>query len=238
MTFDRSQRRPVDVDEWLARLRQSPEYIAREQERERTQQEAIREYYQAAAPLLAELAESGFAVESVGVLYHRGINYKDAIPILLKWLPRIEYRYLKEDIVVALTVKWARPIAAPILIEEFRRASYPTPGYKWTVGNALSVVADDSVYDEIVELARDKQHGKAREMVVASLANMKNPQAVDVLIGLLDDEEVPGYALLALRKLGKKAEKARPHIERFLAHPDTWVRNQAKGALAKMDKAK
>jgi HEAT repeat protein len=122
-------------------------------------------------------------------------------------------------------------------IAEFRNAPFDQPlGIKWAAGNALAEVADDRVFDDLVELATDKHHGRAREMVAVALGNMRNPRAVDVLVDLLADEEVAGHAIMALGKL--KAVTARPHIERFLQHPKAWVRREATRALAKIDKRK
>lgn len=213
----------------------------------------------AEAPILAELVQLGFQlervsdlysklrsdvfdtdekvlqVERVSDLYRKPIDYRAAIPVLLKWLPQASNLDVKETLVRALTVKWAKPVAARPLIEEFRKApETEESGLKWAIGNALSVVADASVLDDIVELVRDKRHGRAREMLAVALSNMKDPQAVDVLIGLLDDEEVAGHALVALRKLAPP--EARSAIERFVDHPKTWVRNEARRALAKVDK--
>jgi HEAT repeat protein len=53
---------------------------------------------------------------------------------------------------------------------------------------------------------------------------------------LLKDEEVAGHALIAIGKL--KADKAKSYIKPFLEHPKSWVRKEAKRALAKIDKAK
>jgi len=188
-------------------------------------------------PILRELCAQGFRVEWISDLYNKRLDYRTAIPILLSWLGRTQNLDLKDGIVRALSVKWARPSAIGPLIEEYRRAPpYQQTNYKWVVGNALSVVADDSVFDEVVELVRDPGHGRAREMLAVALGNMKNPRAVDVLVELLGDEEVAGHALMALGKL--KAKQARPRVERFLTHPKTWVRTEAKRALAKIDKAK
>jgi HEAT repeat protein len=110
------------------------------------------------------------------------------------------------------------------------------PGMKQAIGNALSIVADDSVFQDIVALVGDKRHGQARVMVVEGLANMRDPQAVDVLCELLEDEEVAAHAVVALGKL--KAGRARPQIEPFLSHSEGWVRKEAKRALAKIDRAK
>jgi len=189
----------------------------------------------ASAPILAELAQLGFQLEWVSDLYNKRLDYRAAIPILLKWLPLVDYEAVKLELVDALSIKWAKPVAARPLIEEFRKGPDPEESpLKWAIGNALSEVADDSVFDDIVELVRDRRHGRAREMLAVALANVKDPRAGGVLIELLDDEEVAGHAVLALRKLAPL--EARSAIERFVDHPKTWVRNEARRALAKIDK--
>jgi hypothetical protein len=204
------------------------------------QQEARRNYWHAATPVLQDLDAEGvdsrpLLESSIGIrqLIRSKADHIRAIPVLLKWLPKVEYIALKESIVRTLSVPWAREVA-PNLVSEFLSTPGALSGYKWAIGNALPIVADDSVFDDIVALARDKTHGKAREMVVLALANMKNPSAVDVLIELLGDDVVAGHALSALRKLAPV--RARPFIEPFVTHPRTWWRNEAKRALAKIDK--
>jgi HEAT repeat protein len=142
---------------------------------------------------------------------------------------------VKESIVRHLSTKYARPVAARPLIDEFENVTGDqSDDVKWVIGNALDVVADDTVFDDIVRLARTKRHGYARQMIVAALGNMKDTRAVAVLVELLDDEEVAGQALVGLRKLAPI--EARQHVERFVDHPTTWVRNEAKKALAKIEK--
>jgi hypothetical protein len=236
---------PISAKELRAKIKEDPFYTARwaiDEEEIRRIQQAIDEFMQAAAPLFEELAQSGYPIDRLSDLYRKRVyanksTFKKVVPILLRWLPRMDDLRVKEDIVRTLSVKWAKPVAAPVLIDEFLRApDYAISSYKWAIGNALSVVADDSVFDDIVKLVQDKKHGKAREMVAVALGNMKNPLAVDVLIELLKDDEVAGHALIALGKL--KSWKARPYIEPFLEHPKAWVRKEAKRALAKIDKAK
>ncbi|MFB0537483.1 MAG: HEAT repeat domain-containing protein [Anaerolineae bacterium] len=212
----------------------------------------------AEAPILAELAQIGLQLESLtdltsrlrsdipctpeGVLqieriedlYRKPIDYRAAIPILLKWLPLVDNKRVKWTIVDALSIKWAKPMAARPLIEEFRKAPMEEVSLKWSIANALSEVADASVFDDIVELVRDKRHGRTREMLAPALANTKHPRAVEVLIELLDDEEIAGHAVYALRLLAPP--EARSALERFVDHPKTWVRNEARRALAKIDK--
>jgi HEAT repeat protein len=67
------------------------------------------------------------------------------------------------------------------------------------------------------------------------MGNMRTPEAVDVLVRLLDDDEVAGHAIIGLGKL--KEERAARHIRPFLTHPKSWVRQEAKRSLAKIEKA-
>jgi HEAT repeat protein len=140
-------------------------------------------------------------------------------------------RHAKEDIVRTLSVPCAKPAAAPVLIDEFKAANDPTgEGLRWTIANGIAVVADDAVFEELLFLAQDKQYGKARELLTVALGNMKNPRAVPVLIDLLDDEQVVGYAVMALGKL--KAPAARMRLEELMLHATEWVREEARKALA------
>jgi HEAT repeat protein len=197
-------------------------------------QQLIAQNKEASKPVLADLSLAGFDVDWIEDLYNKRLHYQRAIPILLRWLPRVENPAIKEAIVRALSVPWARRTEAPVLLVEEFRKSKSDFGLNWAIGNALSVVADDNVLDDIVSLIWDKTYGKAREMLVVALGNMKSPDVKYTLIKLLDDEDLAGYAIMALGKL--KCKEARPAIERFRTHPKSWVRREAKKALARIDK--
>lgn len=191
-------------------------------------------YRRESEPILADLRKMNIQLDSLDEMVNGTIDYQIAIPILLEWLHRVSNFDVKETLVRALTVKWAKPIAATSLINEFQKTPQSEEfGLKWAICNAISVVADDSVFDEIVNLVRDRRHGRSREMLAVALGNMKDLRAVEVLVELLDDDEVSGHALIALRKLAPpEAKKA---IEPFVDHPKTWIANEAKHALQKID---
>ena len=69
------------------------------------------------------------------------------------------------------------------------------------------------------------------------MANMKQhkQEAVELLFDLLHDEDMAPQAMITLGNL--REPRARRAIEPFLRHPDAWVRQQAKRAVAKIDKA-
>jgi HEAT repeat protein len=187
----------------------------------------------AEAPVLADLADAGYKFDSLADLRHSRVRYRGAVPVLLRWLARATDSDVKENIVRALSVPWAGPAAARALIEEFRRvdttATAGGTGLRWAIGNALEVVGDDSVFDELVDLVRDRTYGKARQMVVLGLGKSKDPRAAGELITLLDDDDVSGHAVKALGKL--KAAEARTALEPMLHDSRPWVRREAKKAL-------
>lgn len=223
------KKRNKTAAELMAELQGDPAFVARAQRQEQVRAREIEEIRAASAPVMAELAERGFHFSSPTELRERGGRYTDAVPVLLKWLPVVSNPYAKESLVRALSVPFAKS-AAPVLVEEFRRASAAQSGLKWAIGNALSVVADETVFDDVAELVRDQRHGKAREMLAVALGNMsKASAAVDVLLDLLKDGEVAGHAIIALGKL--KAGSAREAIEVFLKDPKPWVRKEAARAL-------
>jgi hypothetical protein len=232
-----SNRGSKTAEELLEELSGDLEHRRRVAERRQKALARGAEISKAEAPVVADLVNAGFPVESVWDLFNKRLNYRDAIPILLEWLPKISNQGAKEGIVRALSVKWAKPDAAPLLVREFHRIEDPGgSSLGWAIGNALEVVADDAVFDDLVEIVRDPSYGRARQMIAVALGKMKDPRAVDVLLGLLDDEDVTGHAIMALGRLG--AQEARPAIEGCLSHSKPWVRKEAKKALAKIDKAR
>lgn len=191
-----------------------------------------------AAPIVKELVGAGFPVSHIADLLNQRRVYPSAIPILLAWLPTVENLQVKEVIVRCLSVPFAKPMAAHPLIDAFRRAHAQDDsvlGLRWAIGNALEVVADDVVLDDMTELAQDRRYGRAREMLVVGLGNMSEQRVIPVLLDLLKDDEVSGHAIMALGTL--RALAARPHVEPFLRPPKAWVRKEAKKTIAKIDKA-
>ncbi|WP_181905654.1 HEAT repeat domain-containing protein [Microbacterium bovistercoris] len=157
------------------------------------------------------------------------------MPVLLSYLtPRTDLKTL-EEVIRALSVSWAKPDAVAPMISMFRNVDDPKElGVRWTVGNALDVLWDDSHFDELAELAMDRSYGRAREMLVLGMRRSKDPRAADILVGLLDDPSVNGHAVEALQKLA--VPQARKGLEGMLGDERAWVRRSARRALEKLDR--
>jgi hypothetical protein len=85
------------------------------------------------------------------------------------------------------------------------------------------------VADDLLELLRDSRQ------------RTKDPRAADALIEAIDDDDIAGHAILALRSYGPKSalphlRRARPKLDAVLARPTATVfaKRQARKALERL----
>lgn len=92
--------------------------------------------------VLEDLESVGYPVSSVAELRNSGVRYREAVPVLLRWLAKVATDSEREEIVRTLSVPWAKEALGP-LISQF--AAEPIPSspqgelVRWAVGNALEV---------------------------------------------------------------------------------------------------
>lgn len=232
-----TSRRLQTADDLLRELEAKPEYQKRQRERMEQRVENRRRYAEASTGLFEDLRAAGFAVSTLAELRKPGVGDKRAVPLLVRWLGSVTYLPLKRDIIATLGSPWARPDAARPLLQEYRRVDPqddPPGGVRWAIGDALERVADESVLEGVLAIAIDRQQGRGRSLVVTALGNMvkQRQRVIPVLLDLLEDREVAPYAVMGLGKL--RASEARSAIQRFLDHPEPWVRKEAKKAMARL----
>jgi len=183
----------------------------------------------------AALATIGFECQSVYDLINMVSYPAGTLEVLVRELSKAYHPIIREGIIRGLTMPDAAPIALEPLVRAFLYDDFrDQETEKWVIGNALYTMAKPKHCATMLELARDRRHGTARQMIVYGLGRCKSEEAVDTLTSLLDDDDVAGHAIEALRKIGNT--RARSAIEPFLKHPRTWWRNAAKKAIAKFDK--
>jgi hypothetical protein len=204
-------------------------------EHEAERKHIIRVQKKELAPLLDQLRQAGYEIHSLDELRRSGKSYRSAVPILVNWLSQVKSAHAKESIVRTLSVPWAKPVAGPILIDEFENAPKEAEGLRWSIGNALEVVAEPTLLERLTRIVTNKENGKSREMFVVALAKIPDPRTTSVLIKLLDDNQVAGHAIMALRKL--RAPEALDYLEKFTKHSQSWIRNEARKAIASIMKA-
>jgi HEAT repeat protein len=173
--------------------------------------------------LREDLRRAGAPCSDLWELVTTNIAYPAAIPVLLDWLEHLDER-LPAD---------TRDKTHQVLVRALTVVEDPSGlGLRWVIGNALEVVADDSVFDDLEALVRDEAFGRARQMVVLGLGRSQDRRAVPVLIDLLNDPDVAAHAAIALGKL--RAAEACSALEEHLADPQPLVRREAKKALTKL----
>ncbi len=193
-------------------------------------------YGEEAARLMADLAAAGYPVDTPARLTGK---YVEAVPVLVDWLDRAQAVNIRQAVVRALSVPFARKLARDPLLAEFERVTDDDDpdglGLRWIVGSALEVLYTDSAYDAYVRLIEQPRFGPARQMLVHALRRSKRPEAVPLLLSLLNDPDVNGQATLALARIADPA--AADGLRSMLDDRTPWVRNEAQKGLAKIAKA-
>lgn len=182
--------------------------------------------------ILAQLLELGYDVDNLLELPQLGKPYKDAVPLLANAL-HSDDSAVREQILRALTVPWAKG-ALPAVLMEFARE--PAPGdpadelTRWAAGNTVDVIWDDREFDAIRSLACQTKFGSARQMLVHGLRRSKHQDAETLALGLLSDPEVAGHAAVALGKIG--TGRSLPASASLIQSGPAWPRKQATKAAA------
>jgi hypothetical protein len=184
------------------------------------------------AAICADLALIGIDVDSIDDLHTTAWakgRYKAAIPLLMDWMGRASLG-TKQILVADLAIPEARPMAAPLLLDEFRALrDEPPSALRWQLGDALAVVTDASHLDQVVALLRDRAYGKDRARLVSALPRLNRPEARALAVESLDDPELALEAISAVRRMGETA--AIPGLRRLAAGDNPTLRRNAIKAL-------
>lgn len=217
----------------------------------------FQQYLAVAGPLLNELSELGYDIDTLDDLRHQNKPWKTALPVLLRWLPKIDDPGVKDSIVRCLSVPWVGNKATAELIEEFKeyapilsRPTNPWVGNQlrevpeeekklgpyfnlaWTIGNALSIVDVKGFERQIIELCRNPKYGAARQMLVLGLGRLHSSEAEETALDLLNDEQVRVHAIGALGKM--KSKRALFELEKLLTDKAAAIRKEARKAITKI----
>jgi hypothetical protein len=94
--------------------------------------------------------------------------------------------------------------------------------------NAVPEIAED-----LIRLIEDRRYDHHRGPLCQALAEAKHPRAADVIVSVIDEKWMAQWCLWALRKT-RGAEKHIPKVQKFLRHPVSDVRRDAKKLLKKL----
>jgi len=167
-------------------------------------QRRIERTEQQIAPAIADLERAGFRHNpSTPLHYQKKQLSTEMIGVLMHWIPLVTDNAAKLTLIMTVAVPKAAPLAAQLLIEEFKAAAAPIT--KWQIGDALSAVADCSVLDPILQLIRHEAHCRARQILVLGLGRLNDPRAKAHLSRLCCHPELMGHAVAGLAILADPA---------------------------------
>ena len=146
---------------------------------------------------LEEMNKSGYNFNSIYDLMLLDEKDKNIVPVFLKYLKLFELD-IKKYLVRFLGVK-GFVSASKFLLEEFHKTKDFI--YRFTIANTLSLIQDENILEDLIEIIENRMYGEARIPIIYRLHKFKNFQLEKVLIKLLNDKEVSKIAEYSLNKL-------------------------------------
>lgn len=185
--------------------------------------------------IIDELDDKGIDVENFpDELLKDKELWLSCTPTIKEWIFKAESPDIFTMMIRLLAIPPLRKTStAKEIIGEFYRPGISI-GTRWTIGNTMSVIANDEVLEEILKIINDEENGETREMFVAALGNLKDPKVVPYLMGLLSHPQLDGYAIMALNKL--RAIETVEDIRNQLENPREWVQVEARKTMRKFEK--
>ncbi len=185
---------PLSAADLTARLQADPDFLARKQERERERAERSAGLRTEEEPILAELREVGWNVNSVWELVNTSTPYREAIPILLRHLLLPYSDRTREGIARALAVSDARD-AWPTLAAAYCNAPHGQENgirldAKSGLAVALAAIATEDVLDELITLAKDRSQSRSRVLLLKALRKSKSAKAKRAIDELASDPDL------------------------------------------------
>lgn len=191
--------------ELAKKLQAAPEFLAKKKAQDQERLERSARIRADAEPILRELREVGWDVQSVWDLVNVTTPYPEAIPILIKHLQLSYSDIVREGVARSLAVPDPQVQKAwPLLVEQYRKApmgwGIKAPGdtkeyrlgAKDGLACALSVAVTEETLPELIALAKDRSYGESRVLLLSALRKIrnKNPLAKEAIKELASDPDL------------------------------------------------
>lgn len=162
----------------MAGLNKNPQFQQQEQRRNQARRQFEGELRDNEEPLLNELKSAGLSVGSVWDLVNTKKSYLEAIPILGRHLALPYDLRIREGIARALTVPEAKVVAKDILEELKGSKAKEEVEFRWALANALTVVANFSMMEEIKALTKDKSFENVHKILRKTLVKLSDKNSL------------------------------------------------------------
>lgn len=213
--------------ELAKQLESDPEYNARRE----AQHTRFAQLQAETAPLLVELRERGYPLESLGEIREAYAPFpEDVVAALLGWVGRMSDPVLQSQIIRELAHSRA-PFDVTVLLRLFE--SSESDDVRWAIANTLAELRPVGAEEWIASALQNRQYGRAREMLPLALARIApRDQANRVITEVF--EQMPGHAALGLGESGGAEE-----LDFLLAHSKHergWVKKELVRAIRRIER--
>lgn len=192
----------ITASELMAQLKSDPRFVTNQRAKEEQRLRREEEFRKAEGPIVAELRHVGFAVQSAWDLVNTPASYPKAVPVLLAHLQREYPGPIREGLARALAVPEGRS-GWDQLVHLY--ANEIEPRVKDGLAVALAGSVDESVLDQLIDLAKDTRHGPSRLLLLRALerAANSNARAHATLGELASDPDLKKEIAFILRRVRK-----------------------------------
>lgn len=183
-------------------------------------------------PFEKELYDLGFEFEiSQQIIQFLPKHKKTILPIAIKYYQQARYDNEKNFFISLFHFKGFDEVV-PMLINDFY-VSTTSDITRWFISDCLYQIGSPKYIDDYLKIIANTIFEKNRQMIILLVGKLKIEDAIPVLIGLLEDEEVRLQAMIALSDF--KREELRPYFKQFENAKHPGCRKYAKAALKKLD---
>jgi HEAT repeat protein len=209
---------PITAAELMADLGKDPNYVRMMAAKQRSQAERQWRLRQFEEPLLNDLREAGFRVNSVWDLVNAKNDYDAAIKVLLAHIRRKYPSVVLEGIGRALGIKAAKPYWNQ-LVELYRRADHasndldddlPVGSLKVGLAVAIAAISDRELFDETVALLRDRSNIGTRGFFVFPIARSGHPRRWQVMEELAEEPDLKPEIAQRIKLRDKRRQRKAP----------------------------
>lgn len=203
----------------------------------------------------SEVRELGYEVYVNMQLHSCVVNTKDErlIPIIQKYIEK--FKKLDNNGDYNLTISYLEVIAdksiTEYVIERFKNENTEICGAKFRWGEVLLKTADPRYIDEYLNIVNsyvqeyldgsNKENILNCDSVIILLSQLKVIEAIPVLLKMLNSDDkliIYNCRNTVIEALGNyKLTELRPYIAPYLTNSNTYTRNKAKAAIAKIERA-
>ena len=217
--------------------------------RDRANFDRVTKFKKYSRPIVEDFNNHGFKIVHLQELRFvpEYINDETVIILSIKWLKEATNELIRDELMDIILqnshIKKHLDVIIPLAIEQWKHTLPTERIVRVAAGNIIWRYAREKDFDQIMSFLKfveKRDYDKVgttdeRWYFIEALGRMRKHPVVNILIKYLSDERVESSAIVALGN--QKDPQVLPYLKPFLNHKYSHVRDYARRAIAKIEKA-